>query len=96
VSISDQILSTLFVCLALSTQASAKDTGYVFVSNEKTNDVAVIDPRQEDRVIKWIPTSHRPRGMAFRDDRRQLLVACGYDRRGNAGGHRSHSNRRQS
>ena len=51
-SISDQILSTLFVCLALSTQASAKDTGYVFVSNEKTNDVAVIDPRQEDRVIK--------------------------------------------
>jgi YVTN family beta-propeller protein len=72
-------VSALLVGLALSTQTKAKDTGYVFVSNEKTNDVTVIDPRQEDRVIKWIHTSHRPRGMSWQNDRQQLLVACGDD-----------------
>ena len=72
-------VSALLLGLALSSQTKAKDTGYVFVSNEKTNDVTVIDPRQEDRVIKWIHTSHRPRGMSWQNDRKQLLVACGDD-----------------
>jgi YVTN family beta-propeller protein len=72
-------VSALLLALTVSAQTSAKGTGYVFVSNESVNKVAVIDPKQEDRVIAWIETSGRPRGMAFRDDRRQLLVACGYD-----------------
>ena len=63
----------------LCSQAGAKGTGYVFVSNEKTNNIAVIDPKQDYRVIKWIDTSHRPRDMQFRDDNKQLLVACGDD-----------------
>jgi PQQ-dependent catabolism-associated beta-propeller protein len=69
----------LLLSLALSTQTNARGTGYVFVSNEQTNTVAVIDSRHEDQVIKWIKTSRRPRGMVFRDDRKQLLVACGKD-----------------
>jgi PQQ-dependent catabolism-associated beta-propeller protein len=72
-------VSALLLGLAVSAQTSAKGTGYVFVSNEPMNKVAVIDPKQEDRVIAWIETSRRPRGMAFRDDRTQLLVACGDD-----------------
>ena len=72
-------LPGLFLWLALSATAHASGTGYVFVSNEKTNNIAVIDPRQGYRITKWIETSHRPRDMQFRDGRKQLLVACGDD-----------------
>jgi YVTN family beta-propeller protein len=65
--------------ITLSSQVTAKETGYVFVSDERTNDVAVIDARHEHRVIKRIQTSRRPRDMAFRNDHHQLLVACGDD-----------------
>src|SRR5260370_33099171 len=72
-------LVVLLLWLVLSVGASAKDTGYVFVSHERTNNIAVIDPKQDYRTIKWISTSRRPRGMQFRDDHKQLLVACGDD-----------------
>jgi PQQ-dependent catabolism-associated beta-propeller protein len=67
------------LCLALSGGASANGTGYVFVSHEKTNNIAVIDPKQDYKLIKWIPTSRRPRDMKFRDSRKLLYVACGDD-----------------
>src|SRR2546421_6161350 len=67
-------LIVLLLWLVLPVGANAKDTGYVFVSHERTNNVAVIDPKQEYRIIKWIATSGRPRGMKFRDDGKQLLV----------------------
>jgi PQQ-dependent catabolism-associated beta-propeller protein len=51
----------------------------VFVSHEKTNNVAVIDPKQDYKIIKWIQTSHRPRDMKFHDNNEQLFVACGDD-----------------
>jgi PQQ-dependent catabolism-associated beta-propeller protein len=73
------LLASLLSMLAMSAAASAKGTGYVFVSHEKTNNIAVIDPKQDYRIIKWIDTSHRPRDMNFRHDRAQLLVACGDD-----------------
>ena len=65
--------------LVLDTGASAMGTGYVFVSHEKTNNIAVIDPKQDYKIIKWISTSRRPRDMKFRDGRRLLYVACGDD-----------------
>ena len=71
--------TVLLLGLTLSTQATAKETGYVFVSNERTNNITVIDPGHEHRIIKWIQTSRRPRDMAFRNDNHQLLVACGDD-----------------
>jgi PQQ-dependent catabolism-associated beta-propeller protein len=74
-----QNLLGLLLLLSLSTQASAKGTGYVFVTNVGTNNIAVIDPKQDYRVIRWIGTSRGPRDMKFRDDRKQLLVACGED-----------------
>ena len=69
----------LLVWLALMTQASAGETGYVFVSEEGTNNVAVIDPYRAYQVIKWIATDRRPRDMKFHDKGKQLLVACGGD-----------------
>ena len=69
----------LSIGLVLSAGAEAKGTGYVFVSHEKTNNVAVIDPKQDYKIIKWIQTSRRPRDMKFRDSRRLLYVACGDD-----------------
>lgn len=65
--------------LFLSVAAHAKGTGYVFVSHERTNNIAVIDPKQDYKIIKWIDTSQRPRDMKFRDHHKQLLVACGDD-----------------
>jgi PQQ-dependent catabolism-associated beta-propeller protein len=72
-------LPAVVLGLVLSAAATAKDTGYVFVSHEKTNNIAAIDPKQDYKIIKWISTSHRPRDMKFRDDHRLLYVACGDD-----------------
>src|SRR5205085_10653248 len=69
----------LALAVVSSAEARAKDTGYVFVSDEKTNNVAVIDPKQDYKIIKWIPTSHRPRDMKFGDNHTLLYVACGDD-----------------
>src|SRR5690242_6094527 len=65
--------------LPASGRAFAGHTGYVFVSHEQTNDIAVIDPQQNYRIIRWISTSRRPREMRFRRNHRQLLVACEED-----------------
>jgi len=73
------VLPAFVLGLVLSAEARAKDTGYLFVSNEKTNNIAVIDPKQDYKIIKRIPTSHRPRDMKFRDDHKLLYVACGDD-----------------
>ena len=77
------ILEALFLGLMLltgpmllSTPTSAKGTGFVFVSSEKLNNIAVLDPKRDDRFIKWIETSRSPREMKFRNGRKQLLVAC--------------------
>ena len=81
----ETVRDTCFVALVLfalvlsADEASAKGTGYVFVSNEKTNNIAVLDPKQDYKIIRWIPTSHRPRDMKFGDNRRLLYVACGDD-----------------
>ncbi|MBV9756223.1 MAG: PQQ-dependent catabolism-associated beta-propeller protein [Alphaproteobacteria bacterium] len=62
-----------------ATTSPAQDTGYVFVSHERTNNVAVLDPKRDHQIVKWIATSRRPRDMKFHGQPRQLLVACGDD-----------------
>src|SRR3979411_2538440 len=56
----------------------AKDTGLIFVSNEKTNNLIVIDPKTY-QVVKDIKVSRRPRDMHFNADHTKLYVACGDD-----------------
>src|SRR5690349_3297521 len=58
--------------------AQAKDTGLVFVSNEKTSDITVIDPTSM-KAVNSIKTSRRPRDMHLNKDRTLLYVACGDD-----------------
>src|SRR5215813_14911114 len=65
------------VILALP-PAHAKDTGLIFVSNEKTNNLIVLDPKSY-QVVKDIKVSRRPRDMHFSADRSKLYVACGDD-----------------
>ncbi len=73
------VVALLLFVGGLSAAASANGTGYIFVSHERTNNIAVIDPKHDYKIIKWIETSHRPRDMHFRNHHTQLLVACGDD-----------------
>ena len=58
--------------------AEAKDTGLIFVSNEKSNNIIVIDPKTY-KIVKDIEVSRRPRDMHFNADHTKLYVACGDD-----------------
>ena len=64
--------------LALTVPAAAKDTGLIFVSNEKTNNLTVIDPKTY-KVVRDVKTSRRPRDLHFNADHTKLYVACGDD-----------------
>ena len=52
-------LIAVFLTVACS-RGIAKDTGLIFVSNEKTNNVIIIDPKT-NKVVKDLRTSRRPR-----------------------------------
>ena len=58
-------------------QAGAAGTGLVFVSNEKSNTISVLDG--EHRVVVTIETCARPRGMHFSADRTMFYVGCADD-----------------
>src|SRR5271170_1126220 len=58
--------------------AIAKDTGFLFISNERTNNLIIIDPKT-NKVVKDLRTSRRPRDMHFSADHTKLYVACGDD-----------------
>lgn len=64
--------------LACSAQpAWAKGTGRIYVTNEKSSTVTVLD--RNDTVIATVPVCARPRGIAFNRDRSALFVGCGDD-----------------
>src|SRR5579862_5023420 len=50
--------------LLAAAPAWAKGTGYLFVSNEKTNNIIVLDPKSY-QIVKDLKTSRRPRDMHF-------------------------------
>ena len=58
--------------------AEAAGTGLIFVSNEKTNNLIVLDPKTF-AVVKDLKVSRRPRDMHFNADHTLLYVACGDD-----------------
>lgn len=71
--------AVLGMLLAMAGPAAAKDTGYVFVSHEKSDALAVIDPKQDYKILRWIPTSKRPRDMQFDAGHGRIFVTCGDD-----------------
>lgn len=73
------LLGLAAVSLMAPLPALAAGTGLVFVSNERSDDIAVLDPSQDDLIIKRIATAGRPRDMSFNQDHTLLFVACGDD-----------------
>jgi PQQ-dependent catabolism-associated beta-propeller protein len=69
----------LALALMAGAPASAAGTNYVFVSNERTNNVLVFDPAKDYAQVADIETSRRPRDMHFNKDHTKLYVACGDD-----------------
>src|SRR5271165_2465444 len=55
----------------------AKDTGLVFVSNERSSEIFMLNGN--DDVVGSFKTCARPRGMQFTPDHTKLVVACGGD-----------------
>jgi len=74
-------ISVLSLSLAFAAApALAAGTGYIFVSNEGSHDVTVIDG-ESFKVIKTIATGQRPRDMRWNADKTRLLVAVSGDDR---------------
>lgn len=63
--------------LAFPGATLAKDTGLIFISNEKSSTITVLD--RNDRVVREFDTCARPRGMHFSRDRSQFFVGCADD-----------------
>jgi PQQ-dependent catabolism-associated beta-propeller protein len=68
-------IACLLACSALP--VSAKGTGLIFVTNEKSSTLTVLD--RADSVIATVPICARPRGIAFNPDRSALFVGCSDD-----------------
>lgn len=56
--------------------AYAKDTGYLFISSEKDNNITVLDGKTY-AVVKRIGTEARPRHLQFNADKTQIYAAAG-------------------
>ena len=75
----NKVTALVFIFFLILTSAvSSKDTGLIFVSNEKSHEVMVIDPDTYE-IIKSIKTSKRPRDLEWNSDKSKLYVACGDD-----------------
>ena len=72
------VLAGAAATIVLCAPALAKDTGLVFISNEKSNNIIVIEPKTY-KVVKDLKVSRRPRDMHFSADHTRLYVACGDD-----------------
>lgn len=73
-------MRALILAAALSLTAApllAKDTGLIFISLERGNEVVVLNPDLTEH--KRIETSRRPRDMHFDAAHEKLYVACGDD-----------------
>jgi YVTN family beta-propeller protein len=59
--------------LVLCTPVGAQSRNLIFVSNEGSNDISVIDTRSAYRAT--IPVGSRPRGIAVSPDGKRVYVA---------------------
>ena len=66
-----------FAVFTLTECVGAKGTGLVFVANEKSNTVTVLDAYH--KAVESFPTCGRPRGMHFSADKSGFFLACGDD-----------------
>ena len=57
--------------------SGAKNTGLIFITNEKSSTLTVLNAANE--VVKTVKTCARPRGMRPNADGNSLIIACGDD-----------------
>src|SRR5882724_10479317 len=69
-----RLLGTLVLLVLLTRPADASADVRVFVTNEKSDDVTVIDATTR-AVVKTIAVGKRPRGVAVSPDGRRVFVA---------------------
>jgi PQQ-dependent catabolism-associated beta-propeller protein len=69
--------AVLLVAVALVDPLAAKGTGKVFVSNEKSSTLTVLDT--SGQVLHAVDTCARPRGMRFDPERSAIYVGCADD-----------------
>jgi YVTN family beta-propeller protein len=69
--------AALLVAAALVDPLAAKGTGKVFVSNEKSSTITVLDA--SGKVLHAVDTCARPRGMKFNPQRTAIYVGCADD-----------------
>ena len=69
-------LLSLAMLGAGATSAAAEPL--VYVSNERSNSVTVIDA-SSDKVVATIPVGNRPRGIGVSPDGKTIYVALGHD-----------------
>jgi len=67
----------LCMALILPVSVAAKNTGLIFISNEKSSTITVLDG--SGKVVRSFETCARPRGMHFSADRTQFYVGCADD-----------------
>ena len=57
--------------------AAAKGSGLIFITNEKSSTISVLDG--SDTVVNTLETCARPRGLHFNRDRTRFFVGCADD-----------------
>ena len=70
-------LALLGLAPALPQPLLAKASGKVFVSNEKSSTLTILD--QTGKVLQTLETCARPRGMTFNPEHTAIYVGCGDD-----------------
>ena len=78
---------SLIICLLLSAQALAGPTSRIFVTNEQSDTVSVIDG-DTNQVEATIEVGKRPRGIGLSPDKSELYVALGADQQDRLAPHR--------
>src|SRR5690349_11033318 len=71
------LLAPMLLTLLLSAAALAKGSGKVFVSNEKSSTLTVLD--QSGKLLQTVETCARPRGMTFNPEHTAFYVGCSDD-----------------
>ncbi len=71
-----RLLAAFALTMVVAAPVGARDTGYLFVSSEKDNEVTALDGRSYE-VVTRIGTAARPRHLAFNPDRTRIYAACG-------------------
>jgi YVTN family beta-propeller protein len=69
--------AALCILVGSGAPAEAKGTGRIFISNEKSSTLTVLD--NSDTVVATISVCARPRGMRFNREHTAIYIGCGDD-----------------